>query len=150
MQSIGNRIKTKRKELNLTIKQIHENTGLSIGNISDIENDKYAPSIASLLPLSQILKCSIDWIITGTNTPQQIQITENECSHILSATEISIIDMFRDLDERDKEDIYDCLTLKYNRAIKRGKTTSYNSPYTGKNDSKKSDPDDHNSSSGIA
>ena len=67
MDSIGDRIKSRRKELKLTIKNIHETTGLSIGNISDMENNKYAPSTSSLIPLSKVLECSIDWILTGKN-----------------------------------------------------------------------------------
>lgn len=67
MDSIGDRIKSRRKELKLTIKNIHETTGLSIGNISDMENNKYAPSTSSLIPLSKVLECSIDWILTGEN-----------------------------------------------------------------------------------
>ncbi|MCQ4924949.1 helix-turn-helix domain-containing protein [Tissierella carlieri] len=110
--SIGDRIRFKRKSLRLTIQELHEKTGLSIGNISDLENNKYSPSVATLLPLSKALKCSIDWLITGSNHEDNLQ--EFDCSDI----EYKIIQMFRSLDERDKEDIFNLLDFKYNRTLK--------------------------------
>lgn len=62
---IGNRIKTRRKELKLTQKDIYKSTGISTGNISDIENGISLPSASALVHLSAILDCSIDWILTG-------------------------------------------------------------------------------------
>lgn len=113
MKNIGDRIKSRRKALNLTLKQVHEITSLSTGNLSDIENNKYAPSVMSLAPLSRVLERSIDWIITGTD----FQV---EDSPAFSTIEYDIISMFRDLDDRDKEDIYDFIKLKYDKTSKRG------------------------------
>lgn len=149
MESIGKRIKSKRKELNLTIKQVHEISGLSIGNISDMENDKYAPSTSSLIPLSKVLQCSIDWIITGSNYQNEIREIEIENTTKFSEIENDIVNMFRQLDERDKEDVFDSIKLKYDRSVKKGKSTSLYSTYTeeNKNDTKS---DTNCNDSGIA
>lgn len=66
--NIGIRIKTRRKQLGLTLAQVSENTDISTGNLSCIEQGKYLPSANALLSLSQKLNCSIDWILTG-NSP---------------------------------------------------------------------------------
>lgn len=63
--SIGTRIKQRRKELGLTQLQIKQTTGISSGNLSDIENGNKLPSAPALLSLSTILECSIDWILKG-------------------------------------------------------------------------------------
>lgn len=49
METIGKRVRAARQELGLTMKQLHEQTGLSTGNISDIENDRNTPSVSSLV-----------------------------------------------------------------------------------------------------
>ncbi|HCT63870.1 MAG TPA: hypothetical protein DIC60_01090 [Lachnospiraceae bacterium] len=120
--------------------------GINKSVISNWKTRSTNPPSDLIVPICEFLKIDISYLLTGTQT----ETNKNIIMPNLSLDETSIIDMYRELDKRDKEDIYDCLTLKYNRSLKRGKTTSYNSPYTDKNDTKKSDPDDHNSSSGIA
>ena len=46
----------------LTIK---EATGISSGNMSEIENGSKLPSTLALIALSSTLDCSIDWILKG-------------------------------------------------------------------------------------
>ena len=65
MDSIGSRIKERRKELGLTQTQVKELTGISSGTMSDIENGNTLPAAPSLIKLSEALDCSIDWILTG-------------------------------------------------------------------------------------
>lgn len=62
-KTIGARIKQRRKELGLTQLQIYENTGISSGNLSDIEHGNKLPSTPTLISLSTILNCSINWIL---------------------------------------------------------------------------------------
>lgn len=141
MESIGDRIKLRRKELNLTLKQVHEITGLSTGNLSDIENNKYAPSVVSLEPLSRVLGRSIDWIITGNDF-------KTDESPSLSNIESDINSMFRELDDRDKEDVFDYIKMKFDKTVKKGTATSSYSTYTETLDEPKKD---HNKKgSGIA
>ena len=59
-QTIGARIKQRRKELGLTQLQIKQETGISSGNMSDIENGNKLPSTPALISLSKVLNCSID------------------------------------------------------------------------------------------
>lgn len=62
---IGNRIRMRRNELKITGDQIRESIGISTGNLSGIEAGKSLPSSTALVGLSEMLDCSIDWILTG-------------------------------------------------------------------------------------
>ena len=55
IQSIGKRIKKRRKELHLTQTEIKEKTGISSGNMSDIERGNRLPAATTLAQLSEIL-----------------------------------------------------------------------------------------------
>ena len=54
--SIGQKIKACRQELNLTIPQMADITGLSRGFISQVENDKVSLSLESLQKIASALK----------------------------------------------------------------------------------------------
>lgn len=112
---IGQRIKERRKALNITQTQIQENTSISSGNLSCIENGKYLPSAIALMELSKILDCSIDWILTGNSS---ISNNNNISDIEESETEKQLIDQFRSLSEEDQEEILMMVQLKYNRTKK--------------------------------
>jgi transcriptional regulator with XRE-family HTH domain len=113
--SIGERIKSRRKELNITQVQIREATGISSGNMSGIESGKSLPSASALIELSKVLNCSIDWMLTG-NSP----ISE---SVILSNIEEDLLTGFRELPEDDKDELIGILKMKL-RKIQRARGTS--------------------------
>lgn len=126
MDSIGKRIKERRKELGLTQTDIYEQCEITSGALSKIENGARVPSVLSFYALSQVLKCSVDWLITGKSSNEQdIQI----CS-----LEEELLSIFRKLDENDQEEIIDILQVKLSRA-KRKKDQSAKSPLsTSSND----------------
>ena len=89
---IGQRIKERRKSLNITGKQIKEATGISTGNLSEIEND---------------------YILFGNS-----QISEfSENSHIREV-EQTLLYQFSNLPDTDQEEILMMVELKYNRTKK--------------------------------
>lgn len=156
--TIGERIKLQRKNLKLTLKEVSQRTKLSTGNLSELENDKYAPSVASLVSLSKALNCSIDWLATGEAAFKEVsgespiieeRVEASESESRFSEIENDIVMMFRQLDDRDKEDVFDSIKLKYDRAVKKGKSTSLYSTYTEEkeNDTK---GDTNGKDSGIA
>lgn len=75
--TIGARIKKRRKELNLTQTQIKQLTGISSGNLSDIENGNKLPSASAIIQLSDVLNCTTDWILKGDSHESEILYTEN-------------------------------------------------------------------------
>lgn len=110
-QSIGIRIKQRRNELGLKQLQIKELTGISSGNLSDIENGKKLPSTPALLALSETLDCSIDWILKGESP-------ENENIILSSERENDLLNGFRQLDQDDQDELMGLLALKL-RKVKR-------------------------------
>ena len=110
-QSIGTRIKQRRNELGLKQLQIKELTGISSGNLSDIENGKKLPSTPALLALSDTLDCSIDWILKGKSL-------NSESTFLLNEREIELLNGFRQLDQDEQDELLGLLALKL-RKVKR-------------------------------
>lgn len=110
---IGARIKERRKAMKITGRQIKERTGISTGNLSDIENGKSLPSAVALIQLSQILDCSIDYILLGkTRTSEPFENSD------IRASKKQFLDQFYSLSEEDQEEIQIIVQLKYNRQQK--------------------------------
>ena len=57
--SLGTRLRTKRKELALTLQDVADGAGLSTGFISQVERDLTAPSLASLVSICAVLGSEI-------------------------------------------------------------------------------------------
>ena len=104
MNSIGERIKKRRKELHLTQVEIKQYVGISSGNLSDIENGNRAPALGTLYKLSQVLNCTIDWIVTG-ETPTSEKIALSDVGEEFLCTYMA-------LSEDDQEEIMDLMQIK--------------------------------------
>lgn len=59
----GSRIREMRKRRGLTLKQVAEATGYTIGHISQIERDLKSPSLVALRKIAACLNCSEVWLI---------------------------------------------------------------------------------------
>lgn len=120
---IGQRIKERRKELKITQTQIQQETSISSGNLSCIENGKYLPSAVALLELSKILDCSIDWMLTGKSSI-------SESSAILDNKETNLLNGFRELSEDDQEELIGLLEMKLRKTHKARGTSAKSSGLT--------------------
>lgn len=81
LRSIGNRVRSLRLGSGLSMKglaeKITEQTGVTIssGQISDWENGYKNPSAPGLVALSLFFQVSTDWILKGSDTPdEQIEL----------------------------------------------------------------------------
>lgn len=63
--SIGEKLKTCRKEANLTQEHVAEHINVSRQTISNWENNKTLPDIYSLISLSDLYEISLDHLIKG-------------------------------------------------------------------------------------
>ena len=59
----GSRIREMRKRRGLTLKEVAEATGYTIGHISQIERDLKSPSLVALRKIAPCLNCSEVWLI---------------------------------------------------------------------------------------
>ncbi|WZL72244.1 helix-turn-helix transcriptional regulator [Clostridiaceae bacterium 35-E11] len=117
MDSIGKRIRFARKKNNLTLTDIKKITGLSTGNLSELENDKFMPSANALIALRNILNVSIDWILTGEDYMQEQEAVDDNMrgdfliketkttAYSLNQDEQALIDDYRKLDAEKQRDI---------------------------------------------
>lgn len=58
-------IKQLRKNAGMTLQELADKLGTSNQTVSNWENEKTEPDIKSLIKLSALFGCSIDYIITG-------------------------------------------------------------------------------------
>ena len=86
---LGENVRSVRKSRGITLKELAEKTGLSIGYISQIERDLTAPSLATLRKLSGALDVPTYLFIGGTETESRLTTRKNE-SIILSQPNSSI------------------------------------------------------------
>lgn len=63
--SIGQRIRKRRQELNLTQQDLADALGLTPQHISLIEQDKRIPSLLSLVKLAEELGVTVGYLVTG-------------------------------------------------------------------------------------
>lgn len=97
---IGVRIVERRKELKLTQEQVAERMNVSIQMISNIERGKKAIKIENLLKLSNILKTSTDYLLTGKRTNDDFGHLAGKISQ-LTTSDYKMIEML--IDYRLKE-----------------------------------------------
>ncbi len=126
MQTIGLRIKNRRKELRLTQTDIKSAVGISSGNISDIENGNRLPAASTLVQLSNVLECSIDWILTGSSPA-----SENfEISDTGDKREAELLKGFRELPDEDQDELIGILEMKLRKVQKARGTSAKSSGLT--------------------
>lgn len=89
---IGERIKEKLTEHGYKQKELIEKTGISKAAISNYMNGNRVPDTESVLKISNILETSVEWLLTGRTT------NEN-----LTPEEKNIINAYRNSDSRTKE-----------------------------------------------
>lgn len=117
-KEIGERIKNRRIELGLTQTEIKNTTGISSGNMSDIEHGNRFPSIPTLIQLCSVLDCTSDYILTGTSP-----FSENENNSDLPTSMSYLLELFSSLSDDDIDDLTALAELKLSRSKRRGKQT---------------------------
>lgn len=137
--TIGERIRTRRKSLNLTMQAIYEKENIKTGNLSELERDKYLPSVQTLIALSRVLQCSIDWLLIGeeykTEPPApsdspNIETLKAEQGLMcdgspLEDEEADLVAMYRLLPSHVREDMFDQMLCLYRKYAERKKESIY-------------------------
>lgn len=157
---VGVRIISRLKKLGLKQADLCRETGLSTTAISQYCTGKQAPNTTALYKLALALKTSMEWLLTGRD-PSIESLTNKDIEHPrsrfevycdgeqLNETEADLVAMYRILDDRDREDVFDYVTLKYQKAT--GEKGSVYSTYTDTNGQQKDEPvSGGKSASGIA
>lgn len=69
---VGGRIRRRRAERGLTLARVAELTGLNIGYLSQVENDKASPSLETLAAIAAALDVPIAWFLLDTSAPPRV------------------------------------------------------------------------------
>lgn len=117
LNSIGQRIRGRRKALCVTQTQIQKSCGISTGNLSGIETGRYLPSAVTLVGLSNVLDCSIDWILTGKSN-------NSKNNSILTENDNQLLAYFHNMSETDQEDLLLIAEMKSKKRKKQKNSSS--------------------------
>lgn len=69
---VGAQVRRLRRERSLTLAEVAERSGLNIGYLSQIENDKASPSLESLAVLATAIGVPITWFLADTAAPPRV------------------------------------------------------------------------------
>ena len=69
---VGGRIRRRRRERTLTLAQVAEATGLNVGYLSQVENDKASPSLETLAALADALDVPIAWFLLDQSVAPRV------------------------------------------------------------------------------
>lgn len=69
---VGRRIRHRRQDRGLTLSAVSAATGLNIGYLSQVENDKASPSLETLAALATALDVPIAWFLLDASTPPRL------------------------------------------------------------------------------
>lgn len=92
LKLIGQRIATRRKELNLTQEKVAELMNVSVQMVSNLERGNKAIKIENLIKLRNILDISCDYILLGTHTDDDFCNIANKLKQ-LSNEDLTMINM---------------------------------------------------------
>jgi transcriptional regulator with XRE-family HTH domain len=70
--AVGGEIRRWRAERGLTLAAVAERTGLNLGYLSQIENDKASPSLSCLASLGDALDVPVAWFFMGEVPPPRV------------------------------------------------------------------------------
>ncbi len=75
MKTRGERLKARRLELKLTLKQVAEAVGISLPGVQNLERGDVMPSLEIGLSLAKCLRKPVQWILYGTESdPDRVPV----------------------------------------------------------------------------
>lgn len=97
---IGERVRTRRKELNFSLRELGEQTGVSASFLSQVENDQVSPSLNSLQSIATALQVPMFYFLNNTSNGEVVRA-----------------DKRRKLNFADSQIGYDLLTPDFSRQM---------------------------------
>jgi transcriptional regulator with XRE-family HTH domain len=101
---VGRQIRRWRTERGLTLARVAERSGLTVGYLSQVENDKASPSLAVLGQIADALDVSPAWFLMGDTPPPRVvragerPVTVSDMGHVeyvdgRTSRDVSIIEV---------------------------------------------------------
>lgn len=95
MTTLGNRLRSCRKERGVSQTEVGKAVGMSQANVSDLENDLY-PTSVYIVKLAEYFGVTPQWLEKGTGQ-KQAEIRDSRLDELIS--------IYQRLDDESKEDI---------------------------------------------
>ncbi|WP_338540651.1 helix-turn-helix domain-containing protein [Paenibacillus tundrae] len=108
MTSIGEKLKYIRKLNKLNQTEFSQMIGVSQGALSELEKDKYKPSVDTIIALKKKFNIDLEWFIFEEDLDKSKQVFSVQ----LDDFESKFIADLRKLNKKDKEELEGILDLK--------------------------------------
>ena len=103
MQTVGERVRTRRVELGFSQDALAEKAGISKSFLSDLENNRRSIGAETLLDLGRAMGVSLDFLMTGEASEDQTQKEIPAALATFAAEEgLSVRDMMTLLDVQER------------------------------------------------
>src|SRR5918996_1542223 len=70
--AVGREVRRWRRTRDLTLATVSERSGLNIGYLSQIENDKALPSLDALVAIAAALEVPVAWLFLDSTPPPRV------------------------------------------------------------------------------
>ena len=108
--SVGSRIKELRENKNMTRNELANSIGVTVGAVSNYENEVSSPKEPILFKIMETLKCDANYLF-------QDAIQMPSMKNSVSIDEFNIIEKYRALDTHGKEMVDFTLSKEWERSI---------------------------------
>ena len=108
--SVGSRIKELREGKNISRNELADSVGVTVGAISNYENEVSSPKEPILFKIMEFLKCDANYLF-------QDAIEMPSMKNSVSIEELHLVEEYRVLDEHGKEMVDFTLTKEWERSI---------------------------------
>ncbi|MEX1029947.1 MAG: helix-turn-helix transcriptional regulator [Paenibacillaceae bacterium] len=112
MSTLGERIKKIRKINKLSQVDFSNILGVSQGTLSELELNKYKPSIETVMAIIKQFNTDSNWLLFGSENQQGVH---NNFDVRINEKEAKLISTYRKLKTKDQEEIIDIIGLKIDR-----------------------------------
>lgn len=110
--TIGERIRYLRQITNnITQKKLADATGISRGNLSNYETDRFKPASDAIIAIATYFGVTTDWLLTGKED-SGLKSNQNPNHLTLTDNEEKLITLFRQLRDNDKLKIEGIIEFK--------------------------------------
>ncbi|MFX3636668.1 MAG: helix-turn-helix domain-containing protein [Candidatus Pristimantibacillus sp.] len=107
LSTLGERIRGIRKNNQLNQIEFANMIGVSQGTLSELEQDKYKPSVDILIVIQEKFRVGLEWLLIGS--------AEDTYSINLNEKENKLISGFRKLNNDDQDEIIEIIGIKLKR-----------------------------------
>ncbi|WP_028543345.1 helix-turn-helix domain-containing protein [Paenibacillus taiwanensis] len=111
METLGRRIKKIRKLNEMNQIDFSSRVGISQATLSEVEQDKYKPSVEIIISIASIFHVDLAWLVLGTASSNNKVIGVNE----VNEKEADLLLLFDKLKANDQDEIIAFIKMKLSR-----------------------------------